>query len=202
MAYSAEEEQELNELKSWIKENYKSMIVIFVLVFGGVFGWRYWQDYQVAKMQQSSVEYNQLIHSKNKNNQIEQFGIQHSGTGYAVFAYLDGAKSAVLEQDFKKAEKLLLLALKDPAVTNNEILLSITALRLASVQFQLQNFDGAANSLNIVKGEVWESGKNLLLGEILLAKSDKEGAKAVFEKVLKSGSQAEIQSAQVRLNNL
>ena len=55
MAYSIEEEQEINQLKDWWKENGKAIIVAFVLGVGGMFGWRYWQVYQT----------NQIIEAKN-----------------------------------------------------------------------------------------------------------------------------------------
>ena len=38
MAYSIEEEQELNQLKDWWKENGKTIIVAFILGVGGMFG--------------------------------------------------------------------------------------------------------------------------------------------------------------------
>ena len=42
MAYTIEEEQELSAIKAWWNENYKFIIVCFVIAFGGVFGWNYW----------------------------------------------------------------------------------------------------------------------------------------------------------------
>ena len=46
MAYTIEEEQELNQLKEWWKDNGKSIIAAFILGVGGMLGWRYWQSYQ------------------------------------------------------------------------------------------------------------------------------------------------------------
>lgn len=53
MAYTIEEEQEINDIKAWWNENYKSIIAIVVLVFAGVFGWKYWQNYQAGQIQLS-----------------------------------------------------------------------------------------------------------------------------------------------------
>ncbi|PJG84146.1 YfgM family protein [Caviibacterium pharyngocola] len=204
MAYTIEEEQELNELKTWWQENYKSIIVIFILTFGGVFGWRYWQDYQVSKMQQISAQYDQVIYAEQKDSaeqsaKLDQFVSENKKTSYAVFALLDGAKAAVDKQDFPAAEKLLKQAV---AESSDDLLLSASALRLATVQFQQQQFDQALESLKQVKVASWEGRKNLLHGDILLAKGDKAGAKASFEQALKSADALEQSLIQVRLNNL
>ena len=45
MAYTIEEEQELNQLKEWWKDNGKTIIAAFILGVGGMLGWRYWQSY-------------------------------------------------------------------------------------------------------------------------------------------------------------
>ena len=44
MAYTIEEEQELNQLKEWWKDNGKTIIAAFILGVGGMLGWRYWQS--------------------------------------------------------------------------------------------------------------------------------------------------------------
>lgn len=204
MAYTVEEEQELNELKNWWKENYKSIIVIVVLTFAGVFGWRYWQDHQVSKMQRISAQYDQLIYGAQQdvaaqNAKLEQFVKDNDKTSYAVFALLDAAKSAVNKQDFAQAENLLKQAVSASA---DDILTSVSLLRLAAVQLQQQQLDAALDSLQQVKGESWESRKQLMRGDILLAKGDKAGAKASFENALHNASPLEAQLIQVRLNNL
>lgn len=204
MAYSFEEEQEINELKAWWQENYKSIIVIFVFTFSGVFGWRYWQEHQVAKSKEISAQYDQLIYnrSQDQNTQnvpLEQFVKDNGKTSYAVFALLDGAKVAVDGQNFTQAEQLLQQAI---AQSTDEILTSIGAIRLATIQYQLQKFDDALVSLNQVKGQSWNSHKLLLTGDIQLAKGDKMAAKASFEQALHSTNPLQQSLVQVRLNNL
>ena len=57
MAYSIEEEQEINLLKDWWKDNGKVIIVAFILGIVGVLGWRFWQSYQANQIMQASAEY-------------------------------------------------------------------------------------------------------------------------------------------------
>ena len=204
MAYSIEEEQEINQLKDWWKENGKTIIVAFILGVGGMFGWRYWQAHQAEQIAQASAQYDALIYSAQQDKQakkanIEQFVQANSKTAYAVFALLDEAKKATEKQDFAAAELNLNQALTQ---SQDEVLTSIVALRLSAVQFQLGQLDNALTTLNQVKGESFNARKAILTGDIQVAKGDKVAAKNSFEQAQQSGSQLEQQMAKMKLNNL
>lgn len=204
MAYSIEEEQEINQLKDWWKENGKTIIVAFILGVGGMFGWRYWQAHQAEQIAQASAQYDALIYSAQQDEQakkanIEQFVQANSKTAYAVFALLDEAKKAAEKQDFAAAEANLNQALTQ---SQDEVLISIVALRLSAVQFQLGQLDNALTTLNQVKGESFNARKAILTGDIQVAKGDKVAAQKSFEQAQQSGSQLEQQMAKMKLNNL
>lgn len=204
MAYSIEEEQEINQLKDWWKENGKTIIVAFILGVGGMFGWRYWQAHQAEQIAQASAQYDALIYSAQQDEQakkanIEQFVQANSKTTYAVFALLDEAKKATEKQNFAAAEVNLNQALTQ---SQDEVLTSIVALRLSAVQFQLGQLDNALTTLNQVKGESFNARKAILTGDIQVAKGDKVAAKNSFEQAQQSGSQLEQQMAKMKLNNL
>lgn len=204
MAYSIEEEQEINQLKDWWKENGKTIIVAFILGMGGMFGWRYWQAHQAKQIAQASAQYDALIYSAQQDEQakkanIEQFVQANSKTAYAVFALLDEAKKATEKQDFAAAEVNLNQALTQ---SQDEVLTSIVALRLSAVQFQLGQLDNALTTLNQVKGESFDARKAILTGDIQVAKGDKVAAKNSFDQAQQSGSQLEQQMAKMKLNNL
>lgn len=204
MAYSIEEEQEINQLKDWWKENGKTIIVAFILGVGGMFGWRYWQSHQAEQIAQASAQYDALIYSAQQDEQakkanIEQFVQANSKTAYAVFALLDEAKKATEKQDFAAAELNLNQALTQ---SQDEVLTSIVALRLSAVQFQLGQLDNALTTLNQVKGKSFNARKAILTGDIQVAKGDKVAAKNSFEQAQQSGSQLEQQMAKMKLNNL
>ena len=204
MAYSIEEEQEINQLKDWWKENGKTIIVAFILGVGCMFGWRYWQEHQAEQIAQASAQYDALIYSAQQDEQakksnIEQFVQANSKTAYAVFALLDEAKKATEKQDFAAAEVNLNQALTQ---SQDEVLTSIVALRLSAVQFQLAQLDNALTTLNQVKGESFNARKALLTGDIQVAKGDKIAAKNSFDQAQQSGSQLEQQMAKMKLNNL
>lgn len=203
MAYTIEEEQELNEIKNWWKENGKMVIAIFVLAFAGVFGWRYWQSHQIAQSQQRSLQYEQIVQQfqedKGKIQDIEQFVQNNSKTAYAVFTLLDAAAVSVQNQDFSQAENLLKQALLN---SDDDILQSLVSLRLALVQFQLKKFNDAMQTLNSIKSNSsWDSSVLLLKGDIQFALGEKEEAKTTFQEGLKKADSTMIESFRVRLNN-
>ena len=152
MAYTIEEEQELNQLKEWWKDNGKAIIAAFILGIGGMLGWRYWQSYQANQIMQASAEYDALVYTANKDAAAQQakFVKAHDKTSYAVFSLLDEAKGFVAKQDYASAENSLKQAI---AQSQDDILTSLAALRLSAVQFQQGQFDAALASLNQVKSQ-------------------------------------------------
>lgn len=204
MAYSIEEEQEINQLKEWWKENGKTIIVAFILGVGGMFGWRYWQTYQANQIAEASAGYDALIYAAEQDStaqkaKLAEFVQANSKTSYAVFALFDEAKNAVEKQDFAGAEVALQQVLTQ---SQDELLTSLSALRLSAVQFQLGQLDNALSTLEKVKSAGFNARKTLLAGDIQLAKGDVAAAKNSFEQVLQTGSQLEQQAAQMKLNNL
>lgn len=204
MAYTSLEEQEINEIKNFWKENGKTIIVSVIIAIAGVFGWRYWQSYQLSQAHQLSDQYQQVIYEFRRDpaaqkDNLAEFITQNGKSGYAALALFEQAKTAVEKQDFSQAETALKQALNSAP---DEIFASIAALRLANVQFQQKDFDGALVSLNLVKDTSWDSRKQILNGDILLAKGNKEGAKAAYQQAQKNASALEQQWLQVRLNNL
>ena len=73
---------------------------------------------------------------------------------------------------------------------------------MAAVQFQLGQFDPALESLKLVKDQAWNGAKNMLVGDIQLAKGDKDAAKSAYQQAKQNATPLEQQLIQVRLNNL
>ncbi|KYK93634.1 YfgM family protein, partial [Aggregatibacter actinomycetemcomitans] len=160
--------------------------------------------HQIQKIHNVSTEYEQALFNYQKDpkaqaEQFDQFIKNNEKTSYAVLALLDKAKIAVENKDFPLAEEALKQAM---AQSNDDILSSVSALRLASVQFQLGQLDPALESLKLVKEQAWNSAKNLLAGDIQLAKGDKEAAKRSYQQAQENAGALEQQLIQVRLNNL
>lgn len=205
MAYTTSDEQlQIDEIKQWWKENGKVIILAVILAIAGVFGWRYWQSYQLNKVHQSSANFSQILATTEANPtadnpQLTQFIQENPDNVYATFLLLDKAKSLVDAKQWEKAAATLSQALSN---TKDAALSSLISLRLANVQTQLKQFDSAIATLNKVSEQAWQGRKSMLLGEIYYAMGKKEEAKKAFETALTTANPLEAQWLQVQLNNL
>ncbi|OBX04420.1 hypothetical protein QV06_07125 [Gallibacterium genomosp. 3] len=205
MAYTTSDEQlQIDEIKQWWKENGKVIILAVILAIAGVFGWRYWQSYQLTKVHQSSANFSQILAATEANPtadnpQLTQFIQENPDNVYAIFLLLDKAKSLVDAKQWEKAAATLSQALSN---TKDAALSSLISLRLANVQAQLKQFDSAIATLNKVSEQAWQGRKSMLLGEIYYAMGKKEEAKKAFETALTTANPLEAQWLQVQLNNL
>lgn len=180
------EEQQVEELKSWWKENSKVIIVTFVLVVGGVLGWRYWQTEQLKSRMTTSNQYEQSMQAYLTNPQangevLQQFVNDNKKSSYAVFALFNQAKSAVEQNNLTLAESSLQQAVE---ISEDSNLKNIAALRLAELQIQQQKYDAAQAVLDKITDSAWQGSKQQLLGDILLAKGEAANARAAYQQAL------------------
>ncbi|MGR6981324.1 YfgM family protein [Testudinibacter sp. P27/CKL/0425] len=180
------EEQQVEELKSWWKENSKVIIVTFVLVIGGVLGWRYWQTEQLKSRMTTSNQYEQSMQAYLTNPQangevLQQFVNDNKKSSYAVFALFNQAKSAVEQNNLTLAESSLQQAVE---ISEDSNLKNIAALRLAELQIQQQKYDAAQAGLEKITDSAWQGSKQQLLGDILLAKGEAANARAAYQQAL------------------
>jgi len=72
MAVELYDEHEQGErVRRWIKENSPAIVVGLVLAFGGIFGFRYWQDHR-AEHQVLGSEYYQVVRQQIENDELDK----------------------------------------------------------------------------------------------------------------------------------
>ena len=128
------EEQQVEVIKSWWKENGTSVLAGTVIGLVGLFGWRYYNELQQTNQEAASQAYNAMTAQLAKGDdaaleQAKSFISAHQGDAYAELAALQLAAAAV------KAGKLDLAAeqLTQVAANGDESIKPIAALRLARV---------------------------------------------------------------------
>lgn len=195
MAYTSDEQLQVEEIKSLWKEYGKTVIVSVILAIVGVFGWQYWQDYTKNKIEQSSTAFDQTILQVEQNPNasdevINNFVKQYGETNYAVFALFDKAKREVEAGQFANAENTLKQTL---SLAKESTLSNIARLRLATVQLQQKEYEMALEGLTQITDAAWLGKKAILLGDIYLAQGNKEQAKKSYEEALKTATSLEAQ---------
>ncbi len=201
MAYSIDEEQDIDQLKKWWKENYKAIITIVAIALISVYSWRYWKNHQTMQSIKQSMQYEAVIASNNAINKkdFDTFTQENKGSTYSVFALLERAKDEITAQHFGQAANLLQQAVDQ---AEDRILKDIATLRLSAVQFQLKQYDSALKTLQNVKSKVWLGQKLQLQANIELAQNNKEAAKKDFQQALTLVDPLQKTIIQMQLNNL
>jgi len=189
------EEEQLQQLKNWWKENGVSLAAAILLGVTAYFGFQWWQNHQQQQAEQASALYSDLLESiqadplgakvvseENKKTAhyiTKQLQTTYSGSLYAVNASLFAAKIAVEDGDLATAEN----ALKWANDNSSDAMKAIAALRLARLYVAQEKYDAA---LILVDSDAaaLQSLNAELRGDILLAKKDISGARAAYQTAL------------------
>lgn len=201
--YNSTEEQQFNEAKNWFKKNGTPILLAICVVAGASFGWQFWKKHQIEVVQQTSENYQQVLDSYLQNPDknaplVEKFISENQGT-YVVFAQLEQARQAANKGDFVAVKSQLEKAL---AASEDATLQNVIRFRLALVEYQLGNFDGALAVLANLKDSAWDLRKQILVGDVLTAKGDKAAAKSAYEQAKANASEQDKMLIDIRLNNL
>ncbi|WP_150539326.1 YfgM family protein [Actinobacillus vicugnae] len=198
------EEQQFEEAKSWFKANGTPILVAIIIACVASFGWNFWKNHQIETAQHTSATYQSVMESylqdpvKNAPL-VTKFIADHKESSYAVFAQLEEAKQAVEKADFAQAKNLLQASL---SATTDSTLQAVIRFRLAAVDYQLKNYDEALATLGQIQEQTWDLRKQVLSGDILVAKGDKEAAKSVYEKAKQNAPEQDKALIDIRLNDL
>lgn len=184
--YRTEEEQ-VEALKSWWKENGRSVLIGVVLALGIGFGWQGWQQSRQSAAENASALYQQMLQALSLEEEqgagvareiAEQLKDAYRGTRYAQFAALHLARLAVNDNQLAVAEKELRWVL-GMATTGDEVF-QTAQLRLARVMAAQGQTE---ESLALLKGAVTDFAASYALarGDILLELGREEEALVAFE---------------------
>ncbi|AKJ42971.1 YfgM family protein [Pragia fontium] len=196
--YNNEDEQ-LDAVRNFFRENGKAIVVGVVLGIGGLLGWRYWQSHQHQSLTTASISFDQaMLHSDNIAN-LESF-IQANDNTYGVFAAMKLVQDLVDKGDFAKAKQQLLWA---QGHTKDDNLLSAINLRLARIQLQDKQFDDALKTLGTVQKGGWFAQAQAIRGDVLVEKGDEKTAREAYSQALESNPSPVLKELlRIKLNNL
>ncbi|MFW7523788.1 YfgM family protein [Vibrio ostreicida] len=196
------EEQQVDAIKDWFRENGKVVIVGAVLGLGGLFGWRYYQDAQIAAQEMASDSYTNVVQilaeqGAQGESAVQEFIESNQETQYAVLAALQLAKVQVEAGDLDAALAQLDWA---QSATTDQALVSVITFRMARVNAEQGEFDTAISNLSSISDESWAGRVAELKGDILLRKGDTEGAYAAYTEAQQADDAS--QTLQMKLDDL
>ncbi|UUM29990.1 YfgM family protein [Vibrio japonicus] len=196
------EEQQVEAIKDWWKENGKAIILGAVIGLGGLFGWRYYQDSVTAAQEAASESYTKAVQElaakgADAESDVQSFIDANSETQYAVLAALQLAKVQVEASNIDEALAQLEWA---KTATTDQALLAVIYYRLARVKAEQNEFDAALSELTNISDESWVGRVAELRGDILLRKGDVSGAYTAYTEAQQAGDAS--QTLQMKLDDL
>lgn len=188
MADRSEEEQ-LDVVKRWWKENGTSLIAGAALAAAGVFGWNAWQNYQQGQSEAASVRYQQLINVAMANELDEQqtasareliseLTDDYGKTLYAELALLMDARLAVQQGDIDAA-KVSLEQVADNS--SRRYVQSLAWLRLARIEVANGNPDAALALLDEPISEALAAQQANVRGDAYAALGQTDQARSAWQ---------------------
>jgi predicted negative regulator of RcsB-dependent stress response len=182
------EDQQLEAIKKWLKENSPSLIFGVLAGLATLFGWRYYIDHQHVHAMQGSDLYMQVVQSvaservDDKTIDIHnQLLNEYTNTPYAALSALLLAKSEYQKGNVDAATAQLQLAIKYAA---DEETKQVANLRLASVYIEQKKFDEAKTALDTSHESAFEAQYEELRGDLYAAKGDMAEARKAYDSAI------------------
>jgi len=178
------EEQQVEALKEWWKENGTPLIVGAVLGLAGFAGWKYWDQQQIAYQESASDLYNQVslvLKSDDKSGLAEKAQAVKSSypdSSYAILSAFQLAKIAVENKDLEKAASELAWIIDNHA--DNEIT-PMAKIRLARVLIAQEKPTDALKLVSIPEDSGYYALASLVKGNALMALNKKDEALLAFK---------------------
>lgn len=202
--YTTENEQ-VDVIRNFFKENGKAIIIGILIGFGALFGWRYWQGHQTETMARASLSYQQASDALTGGKadgvaRMETF-IKDNQNSYGVLAAMQLAQHLVDQKDFARAEQQLAWA---QGQNKDQNLASLIDMRLARVQMQEKKYDDALKTLDRITAKGWVAMADDVRGDVQVAKGNVQGARDAYSKGLASAEASQSLQAllKMKLNNL
>lgn len=184
------EEEQVEALRRWWKENGTSTIVAIVVALSAGFGWQAWQGHQQGQQEQASNLYQELLvavapEGGSKDRALEfaqQLKSGFPGTTYAQFAALHLAAVAVSDGEFDDAQAQLRWVLGKAASGSENA--QIAQLRLARVLAAAGDTEQALTILAEADGGSYQASYEVARGDILYSLERKDEAREAYNKAM------------------
>lgn len=204
----AHEQEQIEEIKSWWRENRWYILGGLLISAVAVGGWRMWLQHQQTQAEAASLKYEAVITQAKLADRaaleasIAELQADYSGTPYASLGTLKLAAAEVDAGDFAAAADSLRWVVDN---TDDAELALVARLRLARVLLQQGDVDGVHRTLDVADAGKFTALFEELRGDAFLAADDRENARAAYEAALAgiaAGAPGERALVQMKLDNL
>ncbi|MDM8564085.1 tetratricopeptide repeat protein [Candidatus Halobeggiatoa sp. HSG11] len=192
MAVYETEEEQVEALKKWWKENGLSVVGGVAIGFALLFGWRWWQAYTEQQSHLASDAYEHILISleqkqtQRAHNTADKLLAEHSNSAYSIFAALNLARQDVEDGEIETAHARLQWIIDQQSGISE--LTHIARLRKAKLLISQDKLDDASNLIANIKTEKFKGSYTELRGDIAIKQGKMDVARTAYTEAVKSES--------------
>jgi predicted negative regulator of RcsB-dependent stress response len=212
MAELRTEEEQIQAIKNWWKKNGSSLLIGIGAALAIVFGWQAWQTHQAEQRTQAANQFANLINAfSDPSDETSQDTVAYvaktlrddfGDSAYAIYGNLLLARQQLMEAGDATAAIESLQWAMDKAKDYPALSL-VVRHRLAQAQFADGQLDEALDTLAGAQAAgAFDAMFSELKGDILLAKGDRDGARAAYLAARKQSQQGRSGILELKLSDL
>ncbi len=198
------EEQQVEALQKWWKENSTASLIGLGIGIAVILGWNQWQDHKKEQLSKASAVYDQLLKNVNENKVSDidtvatKLKSEFGSTEYATYSLLLQAKTQVEAGDLAGAKELL------QGLANQSTDLSqLAKLRLVRLFLATGEYEKGLQLIGQVDQKSaagFSDNYDELVGDLYVALDRIDEARTSYEKALRNGYQSPL--LQFKLDDL
>lgn len=198
------EEQQVDAIKSYWKDNGNYIIAGLVIGLAGYIGFNFYKDNQLAQEVARSDAYQVVVEQSDKDTAEytkagDAFIADNAQTSYASLTALSLAKEAASHKDWPQAATYLTAAIDSAP---NDGIKGIAIIRLARVQIQLTEFEKALTTLTAKLPASFTASVEETKGDAYLKQGKKELARTAYQAALSVEGSTNSPALQMKLDDL
>lgn len=182
------DEEQVEALKRWWRQNGRSIIGALILAIAGVLGYQQWQSFRESKAELSSTLYAQFSAAEDTASAAETFSTlreENPSSPYTVLAAMSLARQHVDAGETERAVELLRWAVDE---ADDAAMRELAGLRLARVLWSSGDYQQATEALGEPPEYGYRSEYYELRGDILRARSQLADAAAAYRQAIDEAS--------------
>ena len=183
-ALDLQEQEQLDTLKAWWKDNGNFVLgalLVVVVAMGGWRGWQYYQNKQSVEAATLFAEFTRQLESndaKRVNDAAAAVMDKYAGSAYASRAALLAAQVNEFSKDVARAKTQLQWVIDH---TGEASLKDVARLRMAAILMDEKAYDGAMKLLNAAHPDSFNGLYSDLKGDVLSAQGKTDEARTAYK---------------------
>lgn len=189
------EQEQIQQLKNWVKQYGLTILTGIILALLLSSGWRYYQNYKNKILLHASAVYDEMLTLRAQNNsegaatQANKLLSHYPKSPYAQMAAFMLARDAVIKKDYAEGINQLNWVVDH---SGNPAIQEIARIRIARIQIAEQKPETAIETLKNIHNKNFAGMVEEVRGDAYLAMNDPASARKSYELALQELPNAEV----------